>query len=95
PRVNKLSLVDGGSQLIMGNQPDLILVDLKQQERNLSKQIQSIQSQLSITSKELQEQQNVSVLAPTTGVVWSIDSQTEEIVEANKSIIQLLNCQNL
>ncbi|WP_317112060.1 hypothetical protein [Chroococcidiopsis sp. SAG 2025] len=24
--VNKLSLVDGGSQLIMGNQPDLILL---------------------------------------------------------------------
>lgn len=71
------------------------LIDLKQQERNLSIQIQSIQSQLSITSKELQVQQNVLVLAPTTGVIWSIDSQPQEIVEANKSIIQLLNCQNL
>ncbi|OUL18298.1 HlyD family efflux transporter periplasmic adaptor subunit [Nostoc sp. 106C] len=71
------------------------LIDLKQQERNLSKQIQSIQSQLSITSKELLSQQNVLVLAPTTGVIWSIDSQPQEIVEANKSIIQLLNCQNL
>lgn len=40
-------------------------------------------------------QQNVLVLAPTTGVIWSIDSQPQEIVEANKSIIQLLNCQNL
>ncbi|MDZ8263332.1 HlyD family secretion protein [Nostoc sp. ChiQUE01b] len=74
---------------------DVELIDLKQQERNLSKQIQSIQSQLSITSKELQVQQNVLVLAPTTGVIWSIDSQPQEIVEANKSIIQLLNCQNL
>jgi HlyD family secretion protein len=74
---------------------DVELIDLKQQERNLSKEIQSIQSQLSITSKELQIQQNVLVLAPTTGVVWSIDSQPQEIVEANKSIIQLLNCQNL
>ncbi|MBW4687597.1 MAG: HlyD family efflux transporter periplasmic adaptor subunit [Komarekiella atlantica HA4396-MV6] len=71
------------------------LVDLKQQQKNLEKQIQSIQSQLSITSKELQVQQNVLVLAPTTGVIWSIDSQSQEIVEANKSIIQLLNCQNL
>jgi HlyD family secretion protein len=71
------------------------LIDLKQQERNLSKQIQSIQSQLSITSKELQVQENVLVLAPTTGVIWSVDSQPQEIVEANKSIIQLLNCQNL
>ncbi|MCP6759920.1 MAG: HlyD family efflux transporter periplasmic adaptor subunit [Fischerella sp. CENA71] len=71
------------------------LTDLKQQEKNLSKQIQSIQSQLSITSKELLFQQNVSVLAPTTGVIWSIDSQPQEIVEANKSIIKLLNCQNL
>ena len=74
---------------------DVELIDLKQQERNLEKQIQSIQSQLSTTSKELQVQQNVSVLAPTTGVIWSIDSQPQEIVEANKSIIQLLNCQNL
>lgn len=74
---------------------DVELIDLKQQERNLVKQIQSIQSQLSITSKELQVQQNVLVLAPTTGVIWSIDSQPQEIVEANKSIIQLLNCQNL
>ncbi|MBN4006224.1 HlyD family efflux transporter periplasmic adaptor subunit [Nostoc sp. LPT] len=74
---------------------DVELIDLKQQERNLSKQIQSIQSQLSITSKELLFQQNVLVLAPTTGVIWSIDSQSQEIVEANKSIIQLLNCHNL
>lgn len=74
---------------------DVELIDLKQQERNLKKQIQSIQSQLSITSKELQVQQNVLVLAPTTGVIWSIDSQSQEIVEANKSIVQLLNCQNL
>ncbi|MDZ4876854.1 MAG: hypothetical protein CLLPBCKN_006289 [Chroococcidiopsis cubana SAG 39.79] len=74
---------------------DAELIDLKQQRRNLSQQIQSIQSQLSITSKELQAQQNVSVLAPTTGTIWSIDSQSQEIVEANKSIIQLLNCQNL
>ncbi|GAB1540078.1 hypothetical protein NUACC21_27470 [Scytonema sp. NUACC21] len=71
------------------------LSDLKQQERNLEKQIQSIQSQLSTTSKELLLQQNVRVLAPTTGAIWSIDSQPQEIVEANKSIIQLLNCQNL
>lgn len=74
---------------------DVELTDLKQQERNLSKEIQSIQSQLSITSKELLLQQNVLVLAPTTGTIWSIDSQPQEIVEANKSIIQLLNCQNL
>ena len=71
------------------------LIDLKQQEKNLSKQIQSIQSQLSATSKELQVQQNVLILAPTKGVIWSIDSQPQEIVEANKSIVQLLNCQNL
>ncbi|MDZ7951328.1 HlyD family secretion protein [Nostoc sp. DedQUE09] len=71
------------------------LTDLKQQQRNLEKQIQSIQSQLASTSKELQVQQTASVLAPTTGVIWSIDSQPQEIVEANKSIIQLLNCQNL
>ena len=74
---------------------DVELTDLKQQEKNLSKEIQSIQSQLSISNKELQTQQSVSVLAPTTGVIWSIDSQPQEIVEANKSIIQLLNCQNL
>ena len=74
---------------------DVELIDLKQQQRNLEKQIQSIQSQLSITSKELLFQQNVRVLAPTTGLVWSIDSQPQEIVEANKPIIQLLNCQNL
>ncbi|NJR76647.1 MAG: HlyD family efflux transporter periplasmic adaptor subunit [Scytonema sp. CRU_2_7] len=74
---------------------DVELTDLKQQERNLSKEIQSIQSQLSITSKELLLQQNVLVIAPTTGVIWSIDSKSQEIVEANKSIIQLLNCQNL
>lgn len=74
---------------------DVELIDLKQQQRNLEEQIQSIQSQLSVTSKELQVQQNVLVLAPTTGVIWSIDSQSQEIVEANKSIIQLLNCQNL
>jgi multidrug resistance efflux pump len=74
---------------------DVELTDLKQQEKNLSKEIQSIQSQLSITSKELQSQQNVLVIAPTTGVIWSIDSKPKEIVEANKSIIQLLNCQNL
>ncbi len=74
---------------------DVELTDLKEQERILSKQIQSIQSQLSITSKELFSQQNVLVIAPTTGVIWSIDSQPQEIVEANKSIIQLLNCQNL
>lgn len=74
---------------------DVELTDLKEQERILSKQIQSIQSQLSITSKELLSQQNVLVMAPKTGVIWSIDSQPQEIVEANKSIIQLLNCQNL
>ena len=74
---------------------DVELTDLKQQQRNLEKQIQSIQSQLSITNKELQVQQNVLVLVPTTGVIWSIDSQSQEIVEANKSIIQLLNCENL
>ena len=74
---------------------DAELVDLKQQERNLKQQVQSIQSQLFITNKELQVQQNVLVIAPTTGVIWSIDSQSQEIVEANKSIIQLLNCQNL
>ncbi|WP_193199272.1 HlyD family secretion protein [Nostoc sp. MG11] len=74
---------------------DVELTDLKQQEKNLSKELQSIQSQLSITSKELQAQQNVLVIAPTTGVIWSIDSKPQEIVEANKSIIQLLNCQNL
>lgn len=74
---------------------DVELTDLKQQEKNLSKEIQSIQSQLSTTSKELLIQQNVLVTAPTTGVIWSIDSQPQEIVEANKSIIQLLNCQNL
>ncbi len=71
------------------------LTDLKQQERNLEKQIQSIRSQLLTTSKELQVQQNVSVLSPATGVIWSIDSQPQEIVEANQSIIKLLNCQNL
>jgi multidrug resistance efflux pump len=71
------------------------LTDLNQQEKNLEKQIQSTQSQLSTTSKELKVQQNVSVLAPKTGVIWSIDSQSQEIVEANKSIIKLLNCQNL
>jgi multidrug resistance efflux pump len=74
---------------------DVELTDLKQQERNLSKEIQSIQSQLFITSKEFQAQRNVSVLAPMTGVIWSIDSQPQEIVQANKSIVQLLNCQNL
>jgi multidrug resistance efflux pump len=71
------------------------LTDLKQQEKNLEKQLQSIQSQLVSTSKELQVQQIVSVLAPTTGVIWSIDTQPQEKVEANKSIIQLLNCNNL
>jgi multidrug resistance efflux pump len=71
------------------------LIDLKQQGRNLEKQIQSNQLQLSTTSKELQVQQNVLVLAPTTGAIWSIDSQPHEIVEANQSIIKLLNCQNL
>lgn len=71
------------------------LTDLKQQERNLEKQIQSTQSQLSTTSKELQVQQNVSVRSPATGVIWSIDSQPQEIVEANQSIIKLLNCHNL
>jgi multidrug resistance efflux pump len=71
------------------------LTDLQQQEKNLEKQIQSIQSQLASTTKELQVQQTVSVLAPTAGVIWSIDAQPEEIVEVNKSIIQLLNCQNL
>lgn len=74
---------------------DTELIDLKQQERNLEKHIQSIRSQLSITSKELQAQQRVLVLSPTTGAIWSIDSQHQEIVEANQSIIQLLNCQNL
>lgn len=74
---------------------DVELTDLEQQRRNLEEQIQSIQSRLSITSKELQAQQNVSITAPTTGVIWSIDSQPQEIVEANKPIIQLLNCQNL
>lgn len=71
------------------------LTDLKQQEKNLEKQLQSIQSQLISTNKELQAQQIVSVLAPTTGVIWSIDTQPQEKVEANKSIIQLLNCNNL
>jgi multidrug resistance efflux pump len=71
------------------------LTDLKQQERNLEKQIQSTQFQLSTTSKELQVQQNVLVLSPATGVIWSIDSQPQEIVEANQSIIKLLNCHNL
>lgn len=71
------------------------LVDLTKQARNLSKQIQTIQSQLTITSEELQVQQIVSVLAPTTGVIWSIDAQSQEIVGANESIIELLNCQNL
>ncbi|BAZ18805.1 hypothetical protein NIES4071_106900 (plasmid) [Calothrix sp. NIES-4071] len=71
------------------------LTDLKQQEKNLEKQLQSIQSQLVSTSKELQVQQKVLVLAPTTGVVWSIDTQPQEKVEANKSIIELLNCNNL
>lgn len=56
-------------------QLEVELTDLKQQEKNLEKQLQSIQSQLVITSKELQAQQIVSVLAPTTGVVWSIDTQ--------------------
>ena len=74
---------------------DVELTDLEQQQRNLEKQIQSIQSRLSITSKELQSQQSVSITAPKTGVIWSIDSQPQEIVEANQPIIQLLNCQNL
>lgn len=71
------------------------LTDLKQQERNLEKQLESTHSQLSITSKELQVQQSVSVQAPATGVIWSIDSQPQEIVASNQSIIKLLNCQNL
>lgn len=71
------------------------LTDLKQQQKNLEKQLQSIQSQLLSTSKELQVQQKVSVLAPTTGMIWSIDTQPQEKVETNKSIIQLLNCNNL
>jgi multidrug resistance efflux pump len=71
------------------------LTDLKQQEKNLEKQLRSIQSQLVTTSKELLLQQTVSVLAPTTGVIWSIDTEAKEKVEANKSIIQLLNCNNL
>ncbi len=74
---------------------DAELTDLQQQEKNLEKQIQSIQSQLSTTSKEFKAQQTVSVPAPITGVIWSIDSQPQEIVEANQPIIQLLNCQNL
>ena len=74
---------------------DAELTDLQQQEKNLEKQIQSIQLQLSTTSKEFEGQQTVSVLAPMTGVIWSIDSQPQEIVEANQPIIQLLNCQNL
>jgi hypothetical protein len=74
---------------------DVELTDLKQQEKNLEEQIQSIQSRLSITSKELQVQRSDSIIAPTTGVIWSINSQPQEIVEANKPIIQLLNCQNL
>ena len=74
---------------------DVELTDLEQQQRNLEKQIQSIQSRLSIVNKELQTQQNISITAPTTGVIWSIDSQPEEMVEANQPIIQLLNCQNL
>jgi multidrug resistance efflux pump len=71
------------------------LTDLKQQEKNLEKQLRTIQSQLVSTSKELQVQQVVSVLAPTTGVIWSIDTEANEKVEANKSIVQLLNCNNL
>ena len=71
------------------------LTDLRQQKRNLEEQIQSIQSELLVTSEELQVQQNVSITAPTTGVIWSIDSQPQEMVEANQPIIQLLNCQNL
>lgn len=76
-------------------QLEVELTDLKQQEKNLEKQLQSIQAQLVSTSKELQAQQTVSVLAPTTGVIWSIDTQRQEKVEANKSIIQVLNCNNL
>ena len=75
---------------------DVELTDLKQQEKNLEKQLQSIRSQLVTTSKELQAQQTHSVLAPTTaGVIWSIDTQPQEQVEVNKSIIQVLNCNNL
>lgn len=76
-------------------QLEVELTDLKQQEKTLEKQLQSIQSQLVSTSKELQAQQIVSVLAPTTGGIWSIDTQLQEEVEANQSIIQLLNCNNL
>jgi hypothetical protein len=76
-------------------QLEVELTDLKQQEKNLEKQLQSIQSQLASTTKELQAQQIVPVLAPTTGVIWSIDTRPQEKVEANKSIIQLLNCNNL
>jgi multidrug resistance efflux pump len=71
------------------------LTDLKQQAGNLEKQFLSFQLQLTTASKELKVQQTLSVLAPITGVIWSVDTQPQEIVEANKSIIQLLNCQNL
>lgn len=74
---------------------DVELIDLKQQEKNLEKQIKSIQSRLSTTSKELQAQENIPVVAPKTGVIWSIDSQPQEMVEPSQPIIQLLNCQNL
>lgn len=50
------------------------LTDLRQQEGNLKKQIQSLQSQLTTSSKELQAQQTLPVLVPTTSVVWSVDS---------------------
>ncbi len=76
-------------------QLEVELTDLKQQGKNLEKQLQSIRSQLVSTSKELQAQAFVPVLAPTKGVIWSIDTQPQEKVEANKSIIQLLNCNNL
>jgi multidrug resistance efflux pump len=74
---------------------DAELTDLQQQEKNLEKQIQSIQSQLFTTNKEFKDQQTDLVLAPMTGVIWSIDSQPQEIVKANQPIIQLLDCQNL
>ena len=71
------------------------LVDLIQQEKTLARQIKTLRSQLFTTTQEMNAQQRTSVTAPIEGVIWSIDSQPGEVVEANDSILQLVNCQNL
>jgi multidrug resistance efflux pump len=94
-----LQLVDGARSFsypqIQVIELETEVADIQEQIIELNRQQEVLQTGIDRTAQELAAQKKVTLLMPVKGVIWSIDAQSGEIVNANAPILRVIDCQNV